>query len=83
MCKTRVIDFSLLKPNKVHGLLKNFPACKVRYQTDSTGYGLVLVHPAVKDQSLVKQKIAAAKIKADKEVYVVDIPDAVVRRLGI
>lgn len=82
MCKTKKIDWSLVKATKVISLLKNFPACGVRYKTDGE-YGIVLVHPRIKDQRIVAQKREAAKIKAKKEVYIVSIPLMVVQHLGI
>ena len=77
MCKTKKIDFSLLKATKIPGLLKNFPQCGIRFKTDGD-YGVVLVHPSIANQQLVKDKVHAAKIKASKAVYVVDIPTSVI-----
>ena len=82
MCKTTHIDWSLIKASKVFGLLKNFPACGVRYQTDGN-HGIVLVHPRIKDQRIVAQKREAAKIKASKEVYIVSIPRKIALAAGI
>ena len=73
MSKTNVIDWSKLRASKVHGLLADFPKCGIRYKTDGE-FGIVLIHPNVANQDLVKQKINAAKIKATKAVYVVEIP---------
>ena len=82
MCKTKKIDFHLLRASKVASLLKNFPKCGVRYKTDGN-YGIVLVHPRIKDQRIVAQKREAAKINAKKEVYIVGIPVMVAQHLGI
>ena len=82
MCKTKSIDWSLVKASKVISLLKNFPACGVRYKTDGN-YGIVLVHPRIKDQALVAAKRNAAKIKASKEVYIVSIPLKIAQSMGI
>ncbi len=82
MCKTKLIDFSLLKATAVPPLMKNFPKCGIRFKTDGD-YGVVLVHPDVRDQLAVMEKIAAAKIKANKEIYVVDIPRAVIEIFNI
>lgn len=82
MCKTKKVKFSLLKSSVVIGLLKDFPMCGVRYKSDGV-HGLVLVHPAIKDQRLVKDKIAAARLRASKEVYVVDIPQSIADAAGI
>jgi len=82
MCKTKKIDFHLLRASKVSALLKNFPKCGVRYKTDGE-YGVVLVHPSVRDQGLIAEKRDAAKIKATKEVYIVDLPLWAVDAVGI
>ena len=77
MCKTKPIDFNLLKATAVPSLMKDFPKCGIRFKTDGE-YGLVLVHPDVRNQQLVKDKIAAARIKASEKVFVVDIPRIVI-----
>ena len=82
MCRTKSIEWSLIKASKVFGLLNNFPACGVRYITDGD-YGIVFVHPRIKDQAVVAAKRNAAKIKAKREVYIVSIPLKIAQSMGI
>ena len=77
MCKTTPIKFSALVSTKIPALMRNFPQCGVRFLTEGD-YGLVAVHPDIRDQLLVKNKIAAAKIKAKSQVFVVNLPRQVV-----
>jgi len=82
MCKTKPIDFSLLKSSYVAKLMKDFPICGVKYKTYGD-HGLVLVHPAITSQKLVQDKIAAAKIRAKKSVCVARIPESIIDVFGV
>ena len=76
----KISEFSLLKSTPY---LRNFPACGVRYRTDSDGYGLVLIHPNVTDEALIAEKHEAAKIKATKTIHEVRIPLQIAKAVGI
>tara|TARA_R110000850_G_C9669301_1_gene436581 strand:+ start:307 stop:588 length:282 start_codon:yes stop_codon:yes gene_type:complete len=76
MCKTTPLNFNELKSTAVAALMKDFPKCGVRFKTEGD-YGLVLVHPDIRNQALVMQKRESAKIKATKEVFIVNLPRVV------
>lgn len=82
MCKTTYKKFKELKACSVSALLRNFPACNVRYRNFGD-FGLVLVHPSIRNQKLIKDKVDAAKIKAKKNVFVVEIPQIIANAVGI
>ena len=83
MCKTNVINWMDLKATSAIKYLKRFPACGVRY-AHIDGHSLVLVHPDVKDQELIKQKrLAASRNKPTKTVSLCVIPPMIAKAARI
>ena len=82
MCKTNHINFNEIKAGYVGPLLRNFPACGVRYRTIGN-HTLVLVSPSIKDQVLVKSKVDAARISARDSICVAEIPRQIASVFGI
>jgi hypothetical protein len=86
MCEENRLSHLDVSSTWLYRQLKNFPKCGVRYGTDGNGHGFVLVGPNLKlvhgNKNIVRQKIEAAKIKANKTVNILVIPYQLARSVA-
>jgi|TARA_R110001592_G_scaffold84782_1_gene250486 hypothetical protein len=76
-----IINYKEIRSTFAARLLKNFPACGVRYKNFGKS-SLMLVHPDLKNQIIFMQKKRAAEIKGDY-LYISEIPRPVINAMKI